>query len=578
MGTPGHDPHHAAALRGGTLRFPDVPRLELDELLDQLVQRAQEVRSTQGRLRGLLRASRAVVADLTLTAVLDRIVEAARELVGARYAALGVIGPTGGLAEFRHVGMDERDVARIGHLPQGKGLLGALIDEPHPIRLERIADDERSSGFPPGHPPMHTFLGVPIRVRGEVFGNLYLAESTRGAFTAEDEELATALAATAGSAIDNARLYETARAGQGWLRATAAVTRQVLSADSDASRALQLIARSSLDLAPADLVTVALPDGEQLRVDVAVGHDAERLRGLRFDPARSLAGRVFASGEPLRAGSPQEFPGLDAATVHHVDVGPVVVVPLRGSRRVHGVLTLARLTGRGGFSAEDLEMAAGFANQASVAVELAEARVEQERTAMLDERDRIAADLHDHVIQKLFAAGLSLQGVAVALGGGPAAERVTAVVHDLDDTIRQIRTTIFELHELSREGPSGIRGRLLKVVADVVPVLGRPPVVRFGGLLEDTLSPGLAEDLAAVLREALTNAGRHADARSVEVDVATDGTHLTLEVSDDGVGFTPGGRRGGVATMQRRAERHGGTLSVTPRDPTGTRISWSVPL
>ena len=254
------------------------------------------------------------------------------------------------------------------------------------------------------------------------------------------------------------------------------------------------------------------------------------------------------------------------------------MVPLRGSHRVHGVLTLARRSGRGGFSAEDLDMAAGFANQASVAVELAEARAQQERAAMHDERDRIAADLHDHVIQKLFAAGLSLQSVAVALGDGPAAERVTATVHDLDDTIRQIRTTIFQLHELSRDAPSGVRGRLLDVVADVVPALGFQPVVRFDGLLEHTLSAGLVEDLTAVLREALTNAGRHAGARSVEVDVAADGARLTLDVGDDGVGIAPSGRRSGLATMQRRAERHGGTLSVTPRHPTGTRVSWSVPL
>ena len=210
---PDTDHHHAAAAELSappSLTFPDLPRLELDQLLAQLVERAHEVMATQGRLRGLLRASQMVTRDLALPAVLRRIVEAARELVGARYAALGVISPTGGLAEFVHSGMPPEAVERIGHLPEGKGLLGALIEDPRPIRLRRIADDERSTGFPPGHPPMDSFLGVPIRIRDEVFGNLYLAESTRGEFSAEDEELALALAATAAVAVENARLYESA--------------------------------------------------------------------------------------------------------------------------------------------------------------------------------------------------------------------------------------------------------------------------------------------------------------------------------------------------------------------------------
>ena len=215
----------------GALTFPDLPRLELDQLLGQVVERAQEVLGTQGRLRGLLRANQVITGDLALPVVLRRIADAARELVGARYAALGVIGPDGDLVEFVHVGMPADVVEEIGPLPQGKGLLGALIEDPQPIRLGRIGDDPRSSGFPPGHPPMASFLGVPIRIRDEVFGNLYLTDSTRGQFSAEDAELATALAATAAAAIDNARLYQAARSRGEWLQATAAITRQLLSPD-----------------------------------------------------------------------------------------------------------------------------------------------------------------------------------------------------------------------------------------------------------------------------------------------------------------------------------------------------------
>ncbi|MBW0133797.1 GAF domain-containing protein [Pseudonocardia abyssalis] len=531
--------------------------------------------ATQGRLRGLLRATQLITQDLSLPVVLRRIAGAARDLVGARYAALGVIAADGGLAEFVHVGMADGEVERIGHLPQGKGLLGALIDDPRPIRLDRIADDPRSAGFPAGHPPMDTFLGVPIRVRGEVFGNLYLAESTRGGFSADDEQLATALAATAGMAIDNARLFEAARARQEWLRATAAVTQRLLSPDVDALQPLQLIARNSREVAGADLATVALPDGDRLRVEIADGDGAETLRGTLVAAEGSLAGRVLDTGEPLRVAGPQELPGLDALTVHDLDVGPVVVVPLRGSRRTHGVLTLARMSGRVEFSAEDSDMAAGFASQASVAVELAEARAEQQRAAVFDDRDRIAADLHDHVIQRLFASGLSLQSIAAALGPGRHNERITGTIGDLDATIRQIRTTIFQLQRSGDAASDGVRGRLLGVVAEVAPALGRDPEVRFGGLL-DTLPDEVVEDLLAVLREALSNVARHARARSSEVEVTAEAGRLCLEVRDDGVGVGDTGRCSGLANMRRRAERHGGTLTVTPGRPSGTRLCWTV--
>jgi GAF domain-containing protein len=197
--------------------YSAAPRLELDQLLTQLIDHAQDVVAARDRLRGLLRANRLIIGDLALPVVLRRIAEGARDLVQARYAALGVLGPDGGLEQFIHVGVDEETVARIGHLPEGKGLLGALIDEPHPIRLANLADDPRSVGFPEGHPPMNSFLGVPIRIRDEVYGNLYLTEREGGPFTAEDEELVAALAATAASAIDNARLYAEAGRRQRWL-------------------------------------------------------------------------------------------------------------------------------------------------------------------------------------------------------------------------------------------------------------------------------------------------------------------------------------------------------------------------
>jgi len=569
----------AAPAAADALTFPDLPRLELDQLLGQLVERAREVMSTQGRLRGLLHANQMIVGNLTLPVVLRRIVEAARELVGANFAALGVIAPDGHLAEFVHAGMDAEMVTRIGHLPQGKGLLGAVIDDPQPIRLRDISSDPRSSGFPPWHPLMGSFLGVPIKVRDDVFGNLYLTHSAHGEFSAEDEELAKALAASAGVAIDNARLYEAARARQEWLRATAAITRELLAADP--GRPLWLIAERSREIAVADVVTVVLPTADgalDLRVDVAVGEGAEELLGLRLPVDGTMSGEVFTAGEPLRLAAPGEQPGLAFRVGGDLDIGPILVLPLVGSVRVHGVLTVARLSGRPAFSAEDLDMAAGFANQAAVAVELAEARAEQHRAAMLDERERIAADLHDHVIQSLFAAGLNLQAVAARLDPGPSTDRILTTISGLDDTIRQIRTSIFRLHQGTSASGVGLRSRVMSAIADVTPALGFEPAIRFSGLVEDTLPQGVADDIVAVLHEALSNVARHARAGRAEVDIAAAADRLTVEVIDDGAGMPPTQRRSGLANLRRRAERHGGTLSLLPVDPTGTRICWSVPV
>jgi signal transduction histidine kinase len=562
-----------------TLTFPDLPRLELDQLLSQLVDRAQEVMGTQGRLRGLLRANQLVVGDLDLPTVLRRIVEAAKELVGARYAALGVISPAGGLSAFVHAGMSARDVEQIGHLPQGKGILGALIDDPHPIRMRQISDDDRSSGLPAGHPPMSSFLGVPIRIRDEIFGNLYLAESARGEFSAEDEELITAIAATAAVAIDNARLYESARRRGEWLQASATITRQLLSpASGDATHPLQLIAERSCEVADADLVTVARPtdDDGLLRIDVAVGSGTAGLPGTRVPLANSAAGKVFTSGTPLRLSRPDEESGLGSIAAGELEIGPTLIVPLLGSRGVLGVLTATRTLGRTGFSADDLEMAGSFANHAAIAIELAESRAEQQRIAMLGERDRIAADLHDHVIQRLFAAGLSLQSVAMGLGPGPMTDRVLTTVADLDTTISQIRTTIFQLQDLHRAAPSRLRSRLLEVSGDAAKPLGFEPVVRFTGPV-DTLPADIADDLVAVLREALANIARHAGAHNAEVDLVSRPDRVVLTVRDDGRGIPPVVRLSGLANMCRRAERHGGFLDVSPRDAGGTVLAWSVP-
>ncbi|GEL24270.1 histidine kinase [Pseudonocardia sulfidoxydans NBRC 16205] len=569
------------------LTFPDLPRLELDQLLGQLVDRAGEVMAAQGRLRGLLQASQAIVGDLELPVVLRRIVESARTLLGARYAALGVLADAGGLAEFVHTGLDDETVARIGDLPAGRGLLGTVITGGAPIRLRHVADDPRSSGFPPGHPVMESFLGVPIRIREEVFGNLYLTESERGEFSAEDEELARALAATAAVAIDNARLFRAVTVRGEWMAATAAVTREML--DAPGAGPLRLIVERSRELAGADVAVLVRPDADRpdtLRVDIVdaapgLGDVVDELRFRAYPMRGSVTGEVFTSATALRLIGPDELPGLGPAlTAGRFDAGPMLVVPLVGPSRTEGVLTVVR--GRGGpvFRDDDLQLVAGFANQAAVALELAEGRTERERLRMLDERERIAADLHDHVIQRLFGAGLSLQAVAARLGGDPQAdaqaERLRGVVGDLDDTIARIRTTIFALQQ--PDDAHGLRVSVLRVVDEAAEVLGFGPALRFTGPA-DTLSGDdeLVDDLVAVLREALTNVAKHAAAAHVEVDLVVDpGAGLVeLVVADDGRGPGEGGRRSGLANLQRRAERRGGTFALAPGPGGGSRLTWT---
>lgn len=527
------------------------PKLELDELLEQLIDRAQDVLSAQGRLRALLRANQTVVGNVPLMVLLDRTVNAACELTHARYGALGVIDPAGGLEQFVSATADANQAAR---------------------RTDAL-------------PRTTSALVVPIHVRNAQFANLYLTDREGGEFTADDEELASALAGTAGVAIENVRLHEEAERRQDWLQASTEVNEQLLSAEGEDP--LQLIARQARQHADADIVTVLLPtaDGDRLIVEVASGEGADALIARTSPIANTLVGRAFTTGRPVLVANIEND---ERYTVHLsavAPVGPVLVLPLGGSQQARGALVVGRARGRRQFAQADLEMATTFANHAAVALELADARADQQRIVLLEDRDRIARDLHDHVIQRLFAAGLTVQSVASALGADERATRLNRVVTDIDETIRQTRTSIFQLR-----GPLGpetgtVRARLLAVAADVTPLLSVAPQVRFTGPIDAVVPEAVAEDLVAVLREALTNTARHAHASGVDVDVAATTTELSLDVTDDGVGLGDSSRRSGLANLRRRAEHHGGTLTLTSgypqqTDPTqeGTRLRWTVPL
>jgi signal transduction histidine kinase len=574
------------------------PRLELDELLAQLVDRAQDVMGAQSRLRGLLRANRMIVGDLALPVVLRRIVEAACELVHARYGALGVIAPGGGLEQFIHVGMDPETVARIGHLPEGKGLLGALIDDPRPIRLQDMAADPRSVGFPPDHPPMDSFLGVPIRVRDEVYGNLYLTGHDQSEVSAEDEELVLSLAASAGVAIENARLFDEARKRQEWLQASTEITRQLLS--NEGEEPLRVIARRLQQIADADAVNVVLPtpEGGRLMVEVATGAGADQLTGLSYPIENTVSQLVLDNGRAVLIGDISLEQQHSVHLSEFVPIGPLMVLPLVGTQRVRGALVVGRLHGRPRFTAGDLEMATTFANHAAVAVELADARADQERVALLEDRDRIARDLHDHVIQRLFGAGLTVQSIASGLGDESFAHRLGRVVTDIDETIRQIRTSIFQLRGPLGPATGAVRARLLAVAAEIAPSLQFAPRLTFSGPVDSVVPEAVADELVAVLREALSNVARHASAKSVAVNLDANShafnAEVSLAITDDGVGMGDTERRSGLANLRERAECHGGSFTIrSPLGdpdssgteagaqlgaPGGTRLLWTIPL
>jgi signal transduction histidine kinase len=560
---------------GERISFPDGPRSEFERSIGELVDRAEKVLSTQGRLRSLLQANRIVVEELELSQVLRRIAEAAVSLVNAQYGALGVIAPDGRLEQFIHVGMPQSDADRIGHLPEGRGLLGAVIDERHSIRLAQLHDDPRSAGFPAHHPQMEGFLGVPIRVREEVYGNLYLTNPAAGEFSLEDEELVTALAATAGIAIDNARLFDESRRRQRWSAALAEVTSALLSGASD--DVLGVVADRVASVIDADLVCVVIPvDDETLLIDTARGEGSAELVARRYPAAGSLVAEALESGRVAVSVEPRSsMPGSPEVVIGDEPVrGPTVAIPLLAFERPLGALTISRAEGGAGFTPAELEMAADFARQASVAVELARGRADRQRLELVEDRNRIARDLHDHVIQRLFGSGMTLQAIAST---APEATRaaIAEQVEAIDTAISEIRTAVFTLTSRSSGAPA-LRHRVLDVVAESSASLASAPRLTFSGPVDLLIDGELADDVVAVVREALANVARHASARSADVAIVVDDAGVTVTIDDDGRGMSNASRRSsGTANLRARAVRHGGDFELRGRESGGTRLRWT---
>ncbi|MCI0386140.1 GAF domain-containing sensor histidine kinase, partial [Streptomyces sp. CNQ085] len=559
-----------------------LPRLQLDELLDELQARVDAVRGTRDRVRSLLEAVMSVGQELDLAHALQRIVEAAVLLVDAEYGALGVIGEDGRLSQFIPVGIDEETVETIGPLPSGHGLLGELIRHPEPLRIPDLAEHRNSSGFPPNHPPMHSFLGVPIRVREEVFGNLYLTEKRGGAeFDAEDEAVLSTLAVAAGVAIENARLYEQARNRERWMEANAEITAGLLSG-ADEREVLALVVDHARHILAADLGVLALPleDTGNLQVVLAEGRSGEEFRGLVLPAEGSFVGAALAAGEAITSADIANDPRASAGAQRWKGTGPAVAVPMGAGDGVRGVLLLARGERRAPFTETETAPLASFSGQAAVAMELAERRRAAEQVTLLEDRDRIARDLHDLAIQRLFATGMTLQSAVRFVRHQEASERLLRAVDDLDETIKIIRSTIFGLrsHGDGRTGRQGLRVRVARLVEEAVGNLGFTPALRMEGLVDTDVPPGVADHVVAVLAEALSNVARHARAAVAEVSLVVAGGSLTATVTDDGVGVPEDGRRSGLVNLAERAGKLGGELLLERPPSGGTRLLWRVPL
>jgi signal transduction histidine kinase len=558
-----------------SLGLSPLSRVRLDELLQEMLDRVGEVMTSRERLRALLDAVVGIGTDLDLRSTLQRIVKAACALAGARYGALGVIGADRtDLSDFITHGIDPATHAKIGDLPHGRGVLGLLITDPRPVRLPDIRKHPKSYGFPPHHPPMHSFLGVPVRTRDQIFGNLYLAEK-QGApeFSDDDEEIVIALAAAAGVAIDNARLFTLAQQRERWLAATAEIT-GVLLGTVRRTEALRLIARRVREVADAELVMVLLYDEEHARYTIEVVDSAEAgtagLVGklIVVDPAvaAEFGREKYSVVESLRAVG--DWPGT-------VPDGPAMAVPLAGSDTLHGVLIVSRSADQPATD-EDAVQLSTFAGQAALALERARAQEEREQLVVLEDRERIARDLHDVVIQRLFATGMQLQGAVPHAARPEAVKRINAAVDELDATIRDIRRSIFELR--APIGPS-LRTELRETVQAATEALGFRPDLDTSGPVDSAIPDDIRPELLAVLREALANIARHAQATSARVSVRAADGDVVLSVQDNGIGMDPGRARSGIVNMGERAHDLGGTLEVgPPRHGAGTILTWRVPL
>ena len=540
---------------------------------------------SEGRLRALFEAGLAVSSELSLDALLNRLVEAAAELTSARYAALGVIDPTGSeLEQFLTHGIDGDTRAEIGSLPRGRGVLGALIRDAKPLRLHELAEDPRSVGFPPGHPPMRSFLGVPILLRGVAYGNLYLTEKKGGEdFTDEDEELVTLLAGQAAVAIENARLYE---ASTRWSRQLQSLQEvgNALATETDLDRLLDLVVRRLRELLAARVVVLALPRGsDELRFAAAAGEGAQDLLGTTISRSGSKSGAVLERRRSERVDSVIDDPEVHQEVSRRLAARTGMWVPLVVRERAIGVLEIHDKDGPDArFSHDDFRLAETFAARAAVAVELSQrmARDALRRVVQAQEleRRRLARELHDETGQALTSILLGLKPLEEALADHPARDALAELREHVVSALQDVRRLAVELRPAVLDD-YGLVPALERLTESFAEPTGMR--VDFHSALGETRLPGEVETaLYRVVQESLTNIVKHANARRVSVSVARRDSMVAAVIEDDGAGFDlrKVGEDGiGLLGMRERLALIDGRLEIESRPGAGTTIVAEVP-
>ncbi|MER7246903.1 GAF domain-containing protein [Kribbella sp. NPDC000426] len=567
----------------GALEYAGLSRVRLDALLQELLGRVDEIMEYQERLRALLDAVVGIGADLDLNSTLDRIVSAACELAGARYGALGVVGPDGKrLVRFITHGVTDDEIAAIGPYPEGHGILGLLIEHPEPIRMHDLAEHPRSYGFPTNHPPMKSFLGVPIRTREHAYGNLYLTEKTGGAdFTEDDERTVTALATAAGVVIDNARLYADTEQRRRWHEVNAEIN-QLMLGEFDPDQALQLIAQRAREISGAQVSGVLVADqdeGGELVVRAVDGPAVAGHLGRRIPADLPVLGRIATGdgqvvviedlAQVLKdAGALTDFPA-------GAGLGRTTIAPLPGGRTgTGGILVVALEQGSNARVTESADLVRMFAGQATLAIERAQAQHDRDMLAVLEDRDRIARDLHDLVIQRLFATGLQLQGMH-RLARPEHQERLSRAVEDIDTTIHDLRAAIFELQQAPNA--SSLRSDLQSLVSEYTELLGFRPQLICTGPIDTAVPAAVRPQILATVRESLSNVVRHAHASLAVVEVTVGSGQVVARISDNGDGIGTSTRRSGLRNLTERANALGGTVTVAGNDPRGTVVELTAP-
>ena len=505
--------------------------------------------------QALLNAIMAVSSDLDLHSILNQIVASACDVTHAERGFLGVLGENGQLIDYVVHGFTEDEVKAMGDLPFGLG----LISNPHPLRLRGLGDHPEAYGFPANHPPGESFLSMPVRIGDSVFGNLYLSQKADGEhFTNGDESRVDALARVAGLMVRNARRYAVSERRREWVEASAEIAESL----HDATRideTLSLIVSGARRVSRAALVAVVRRTDGGFEVPACSGSPSATLPVL-LDLFSDEIDTVRQSGELL--------------TCLYDGDGTAVIVPLTAQLSDQGVMLAILERGRGQLLDEDRELVSSFVAHASLALDRAQAIVDRHELMLVNDRDRIARDLHDLVIQRLFATGLQLQGARRFSPTSEGQDRIDTAVTELDQAIRDIRSTIYELQHGNDSTPRADLNNLIREYADT---LGFTPQIRVIGALDSLVNRTLADQLLAVAREALSNCARHAEARACLVEVEVDSDWLLLRVTDNGQGVDEEVRESGLRNLRRRAEQLGGEMTLEGIQPSGTCLSWRVP-